>query len=344
MAPLVVVLVLSLQAEPPSAQAWAERATKAFQERRYEDALEAAREAYRLDPQPELLNNLGVVLEALGRFDEAADAFRRVVEDPRTTQEIREKDRQRLVALEPRLTSATVRFEPAPDLEATLASAGDSARTDRGEDQRVAPGAVLLTIRRISTTALTARRLELSAGRRTTIRIEEEELRPDDAFIDLGPERVRAMEIDGRRLGWVPDPGARLRLDPGRRAIAWTARDGRPHARTFELAPGETVPLVEAAIVAPPPVAPESSLNLAPWIGGAGVAVAVVGGVLLGVAHGTAASVGPMAGTNVASVTYAEAVAREQRADREASVGVSLMIGGGVTAAGALVWSLVSSP
>jgi hypothetical protein len=335
--PLVFVLVLGIAAPPAEAKAWAERATKAFAAERYEEALAAAKKAYALDPQPELLNNLGVVLEALGRFDEAADAFIRVIADERSPEALRAKDRERLMKLKPSLESATVRFLSA--LDATIAT----ARSDRGGDQRVHPGPAVLTIR--SEKGVVVRNVELPVARRTTIDTATYLEREGDAFLAIGAERVRDMTVDGASLGWLPDPGTKLRLDPGRHSIQWTGREGDTHQRTIDLAPGATEPLSQPVVVevvtAPPP---SESAPVLPWVVSASGAVLVAtGAVLLGVAHGTAGTLDPTPGSNLAPVTYPEAVATERRAGREAAAGVGLMIAGGVAVASGLIWGALTS-
>ncbi len=337
MGPLVFVLMLGVAAPPAEAKAWAERATKAFAAERYEEALAAAKKAYALDPQPALLNNLGVVLEALGRFDEAADAFIRVIADERSPEALRAKDRERLLKLKPTLESATVRFRST--LDATIAT----ARSDRGGDQRVAPGPAVLTIR--GEQGLVVRNLELPVARRTTIDTATHLEREGDAFIAIGAERLRDMTVDGASLGWVPDPGTKLRLNPGRHSIQWIGREGDTHQRTVDLSPGATEalsppPRVEVVTTAPPP----ESAPVLPWVVSASGAVLVAtGAVLLGVAHGTAGSLDPAPGTMLAPVTYPEALATERRADREAAAGVGLMIAGGVAVASGLIWGALAS-
>ena len=67
------------------------------------ETLSLLRQAYELRPLPEISNNIGRTLEELGRYDEAAAAYRRVVEDPSAEPALIELDRRRLRALAPKL-------------------------------------------------------------------------------------------------------------------------------------------------------------------------------------------------------------------------------------------------
>ncbi len=340
MGPLVVALALFAAADPTAARVWAARATEAFNASRFDEALAAAEKAYALDDHPELLNNLGVVLQALGRYADAAAAFERVLADPRSSDALRARDRARLAELLPSVAVASVVFE-GTEVPAVLGE----AHADREGEQRTPPGSTLLLLR--DRGALVARVVELPAGRRTTFVLPEHLTHPDDAFIDVGAERLRGLALDGFEFDWVPDPGSRVRLAPGRHRLAMTTREGAQTSREVTLAPGEVfvlsaAPAIVEAAVSAPPEAP-----VAPWIVvGSGAAVAIAGGVLLGVAHANSSDrhfrlVGE---SGRSRILYEEALAREQRVEREAAAGVGLMIAGGVAAMSGVVWALITGP
>jgi hypothetical protein len=337
-APLLTLFVLVVGSESPEARVWAERATKAFEAGRHEEALEAGRRAYALDPKPSLLNNLGVVLEALGRFDEAADAFRRVIEDPNASERLRTTDQERLAALKPRLESAVVRFEDVGiGVEATVGG----ARSDRRGDQLAAPGPAVLSLRTGTTRDLVVRFLDLPLGRRTTIRPADHQGRATDGIIDVGAARLRGVTIDGFVLAWVPDPGTLIKLAPGAHRIEVTTREGDRITHAVELVSGQTFSLAPEAVAPAPPPTSEQPTPVAPWIVAAGgVVVAIAGGVLLGVAHADAGALEPMGGP--VSFGYPEALERQEAVDRKAGVGVGLMIGGGVAVAAGALWGLLT--
>ena len=70
--------------------------------------VEFLREAYQAKPAPEILNNLGKILEELGRYREAVDAYQKVADDPNADPQLRSLDTSRIAALQPKLNRAWV--------------------------------------------------------------------------------------------------------------------------------------------------------------------------------------------------------------------------------------------
>lgn len=336
--------VAEAHAEPPEARVWVARAKEALDAGRLEEALDAIERALAIDPRPELINNHGFILEALGRYQEAAAAYRRVIESPDAAPELRELDRQRLRNLAPKLQSAEVRFER---LEAGTEACAGSACSFHEGDQLVTPGPSVLVIRSASRAELAVRFLDLPIGRRSVIDVGSLSAEPNDGFVRFEGEHLRSLAVDGRALRWVPESGMRLRLASGpHRLTAITIGDERS-SFDVSLEPGETIALMRPPQPLPNEVlaveVPTSSIDPVPWIVIAGgVAVAIAGGVLLGLAHADAARIDDAAAEDpVASLTYEEAVELEGRAGRYAPAGVGLLVTGGVAIVAGAIYGAI---
>lgn len=64
--------------------------------------------AYSIDPKPVLLNNLGKIYEEMGRYDLAYATYKRVVDDPNTSQKLRDLDKDRMARIYEKLTATLV--------------------------------------------------------------------------------------------------------------------------------------------------------------------------------------------------------------------------------------------
>lgn len=304
-------------------------------------SLELVRRAHALDPSPALLHNIAVLREALGLYDEAAQAFRGVIDDARTPPEVRARDRERLAALEPRLAQAW--------LVVTSTGPRGQIYLDReiiavGEEVRASPGLHLLEVERPGD--LWVQRLELPVGRRTTVKVAPGRSPATHAVVTLGHivPPVSALELDGLRLRGVP-PRQRVELPVGRRHLRYRPYGEAWMEATVELSPGQTIALGEAVAVEVPLVEtapPPAQASPGPWVLLAGGGAALAGGVVLSVlASSDRAQVEEALGDGqqvVTALTYARAAELEARADAEATAGaIALGVGVGALAA-ALVW------
>ena len=97
---LVAGLVLSAAGmSPAAARSFPEVMREAIAAKEAGDlerTLALLREAHAIDPQPAVLNNIAKTLEDLGRYAEAADAYRTVVDDESAGDRLRALDRTRL--------------------------------------------------------------------------------------------------------------------------------------------------------------------------------------------------------------------------------------------------------
>jgi hypothetical protein len=176
----------------------AKEASKAREKGHLEASLALLRRAYALEPLPVLLNNIARALEDLGRYREAAEAYRKVVADRAAEPALAAKDRVRLAELEPKIVRAWVQLDPIVD-DGTLIVDGRIIRaTPIGENKReleLDPGRHVF---------------ELSEERDVVLRIAQLEART--STIDLSARvggaiqlpqarfRIRAIAIDGAAI------------------------------------------------------------------------------------------------------------------------------------------------
>ncbi len=281
--------------------------------------------AYTLEPSAGLLHNIARLFEDLGRYREAAEAYRRVVRSPSIDPAMAEADNARLAALLPRLERAWVR--------ATLA-AGSEARIEgtpltSQEERDLPPGTATVEVR--TGEVLDLQRVELAAGVRRELELPAP-ARPTAATVVI-PAGTRALTLDGRPLATPLDEVRQLRLDPGGYALSWRDGADREVRRVVQLGPGDTWSAGESE--------PSAALRAVPWIAGAaGLALAGGGAVLLGLAESDRRTIAD-AHTNDAGaidgITLAEADRLDARAGDRTAVGVGLLVGAAVALAGATI-------
>ncbi len=339
-----VVLLTVLSTPASEVEALARQALEAWEAERYEESLELLRRANSISPLPVLRNNLGRALEQLGRYEEAAAAYRSVVDDDAAPATLRSLDRERLRALEPKLGRAWLQIDDLAVLRHVHVDgvAVSGTRLVHGVlEFGVDPG---------------ARTIEwLLDGRDVVIR-----------FLDLGvgTTRIAARELSDARV-ILPNPltppivvasyevqtsknhrTSALRVAPGRYAV----RIGSD-ALDLELAPSQTAVWHELLPRPPPPpnlvaapTPPPKRSSALPWVGlGVGATAGVIGGILLGAASADRSAVTDALVTTavVEDVTYARAVQLEGRANDRETAGAVLIASGGAVVIGSLVWWLL---
>ena len=90
------------------AKAFIKQARAARQSGNLEATIEFLLKAYDLNPRPVLLNNVGKVYEENGRYDLAYATYKRVLDDPNTTDELRALDKERMARIYEKLTASMV--------------------------------------------------------------------------------------------------------------------------------------------------------------------------------------------------------------------------------------------
>ena len=148
-----------------SIMAEAVQAKKAGKLNRVVDLL---RDAYELRPAPELMNNLGRMLEELGRYRESFDAYKKVADDPEADPNLRALDASRMAIVQGKLGKAWVLPKLKPD-GVELRVDGEKPSAAAGQEFASDPGLRALEMPRTGGDEVFLRFKELSVDVRTLI-------------------------------------------------------------------------------------------------------------------------------------------------------------------------------
>jgi len=339
----IVLLALAIDAQPDleRAKTLAADAEIARAAGELDRALELLRAAHALTGSPALLNNTGLVLESLGRYAEAAEAYRAVVASPDARDELRAIDMKRLAVLEPRLGRAWIVAADALWIDGEMSGP---------EERAFAPGIHVIEAK--TERGAVIRALAFVAGVRRTLTLAEIAAQPGDASLLLSalPPDVASITVDGYRARSAPLAVPALILAPGTHKVEIALPDGTSRVVTLALAAGAQVDLAAHLEDAPPepeltlvvaPAPSEPGPRWAPWVLSTAGAVAAGAGVILYVtAESDRADLTAQLGdgsTIVRTVTEADAVATQSSADVRASLGTVLIGAGAAALVGAFV-------
>jgi hypothetical protein len=331
-----MIFLLVLLAAEPSFDRLLEEAVALKAKGELEGTLAKLSEAERMRPHFKIRHNMGAVLEELGRYREAVDAYRKVTADPAAPLEVVQEDAQRIVRLEPKVSFAWVLVRGA-GVEAYL----DNEPLVLGEERGVPAGSHVLETRWGSIVELSI--VVPQVGRRTVIEAGRAS-QSDRAVLrlDADPE-WSGLELDGYVPRGVLSRAKELWVAPGKHTVAVDRGAYGRAAADWEGGAGSTVGLSELILSTAVPVARvEEVSSLAPWIaGGGGAVLAIAGAVLLVTA---AAERGEVSGASregdvITGVTMREAEEIYAGARTKTAAG-GIAVGGGVALlAGALMLS-----
>jgi hypothetical protein len=312
------------------------------------------KEAYRLRPAPELMNNLGKIYEGLGRYTDAVDAYSRVVATSDASKDLKDLDRRRIAALEPKLTSAWLEVTDAARLS-LLHINGDPVRWTDAAEVAVAHGAVVVeaaetdggSVRLYFTSFAKGRLHRLAPGTGSGWGA----LSVDD--LDPRPER---LTVNGYAILTNVSEVGTIHLEAGRYAVEVKLPGHVPMVLSIALAQGGAIdlaPLVAAknpqaeSVEAPSGARPTRSSILGPTLtAGAGLVAAAIGAVLVAGASADRQEVQNVLDANkdgapVLGMSQDEAFAKRDDANRIMPIGVTLVGVGAVTLGGGLLWWLL---
>jgi hypothetical protein len=305
-------------------------------------ALELLNEAYAFRHVPEILNNIGRVLEELGRYKEACDTYLSVTQDPAASDPLRKLDKERIASLEPKLDTAWLRFDADSRGPALL----DAREIGAGEVS-LAPGVHLLEVRG-EDGELLVRFLSLARGLRTTIGRATVTRTPEDGCLELRGAPPSRLEVSGHPLGSRLDDLRALCMSAGRYRLNLSGRSADVEVRSGQEVPmalslADPVAAVETRV---PDSAPAGRSYVGPLaLGGAGAALLAVGIGLFVSAQSDRNVINDATrvdGVIQAPPTMRDAWNLEQGAEGKDRVGLGMTIGGGAALVAGLVWWLLS--
>ena len=302
-----------------------------------EGALEVMRKAYALAPAPELLNNVGYLLQQLGRYREAFAVYERVLNDPGADAELLELQKARLAGLEHKLDRSWVECDPS--LSSRLLVDGSPADARTGE---IALGPTTHTFELTAGDSVLISWRKFPPGVRS--RLDPAALEPKGRAAILIDDRVDALRVDGYGVRGLDKK--RVLVEPGKRRLA-VRLSGRGEVRQdANLRAGDVLsiaeqfkPTAQATAVLPPPEGPSV---LPPLTLALGAAVALAGGGLLIAAEMDRSAVRSAERNEeglIVGLTYPEAVRLNDRStDRTTAGAVVLSVGGAALVAGLIWW------
>ncbi len=321
------------------------RARTAYEAGDFEGALALLTQAAREDEKPVYVYNMARVLEAMGRNAEAHASFLRTRALPGVTPELDQLAQASVERLEPLRAKAVVAFD-APD--GTLVQLGEQVVVDLTKKQVRDPGPLQICVTPADGRTMSCWTRTLQAGVGTTWPPKAAGATRGEIVLPEG-EPLETVELDGFRL--VADL-ARLRsilVDVGTHVVRSKASGGLVYEHRIDVLPGKAaaIPRTGGELVAGQVV--DEPIGPMPWIiGGSGLALAITGGVLIGVAPGlrknstrpTELGLGFRISDGFLQTQHQEAWTRSYRMQ---AAGYALVGVGGAALVGGLAWLLAGA-
>lgn len=234
--------------------------------------LEKLRAAEKIRPHFRISHNIAVVLEDLGRYGEADVAYRAVIADRAAPADVVEGDRARAEALAPKLVKAWIVVHASSDAEVLL----DGVRIEPGIETGVEPRARMrppvIEVWRGDVLALVA--VPLVTATRTDLELASPSRSAFAVLILDRPLLVDGHPVRAAREIWL-QPGSHA-FEVERRSVTASLAAGS-ETRLVALFPEVTVQETRPLVLQPP----ERDRTVTWILGGAGLAAAVAGTVLL---------------------------------------------------------------
>ncbi|MEC9072689.1 MAG: tetratricopeptide repeat protein, partial [Myxococcota bacterium] len=172
-------------------------------------------EAYKIQPAPEILNNLGKILEQLGRYREAYDAYKKVTDDPEADQSLRALDSSRIATLQPKLNKAWLLPKITPK-DATVLVDGEPTGMPPGVEFGVSHGLHALQVEHPDIEDIVMRFGAFPMDRRMDFIVDLRKLGGHLGRLDLGSRpRPKEIRINGKALAGDLDRPGSVCLVPG---------------------------------------------------------------------------------------------------------------------------------
>jgi len=304
-----------------------------------ERTLALLREAHALQPRPELQNNIGKILEELGRYAEAAEAYTVVVDDRAADEKLRALDAARLRVVRPKSRLCWLFVSSAAEARRVLV---DGDQPEIGEAE-YSPEFHFFEMRSQARGEVSVMVRTLPRGRRVAVADVVKgslsaQARLHFAGLTSPPKGVR---IDGYRVRAPMADAKVIYVEPGRRFVEVELAEGPWIRREVELVAGQPIDVVEWLEV-------DAAAGVSPWSAlliGAGAGAAAAGGTLLSIASSERSRVtgAEQLDGRVVGLSHAEALTIEERADDRATAGAVLLGVGSAALTAGLVWLIVSA-
>ena len=329
-------------------------------------AIELLKQAHSMRPDPKLLNNLGKMLEQVGRYREAHKTYSLVADDPNADSSLRGLDAARVAALTPKLGKAWVVAEVSPP-DATLYVRGSKIEVPFGDEFAVKPGqntlefassagdAVVLRFTGFPVDIRTKYKENLAKGADTDALLSLEgmqELKPAPVALTVN---MYDVQTDMATLGSI-------RMSAGRYRIQVKFSEGKPMTVQMKMSPGKKYVLAKTlskglAKRAEKLREANSGIVRGMAAGKSGVWPYVTtgaGAVLVGTGaafmfmgkadENKVLNASTSADGTVTGLPMEEAQALEDSAAQKKSIGAALVSVGAVAAVGGAVWWFLDQP
>ena len=329
-----------------------QQASKARKAGDLEKTAQLLRKAIAIQPLPPLLNNLGKILEELGDYQGAVDAYKEVTNNPQADANLRSLDAARIATLQGKLGKGWVLIKASA--EHSVKVNGRPPAAPPGKEFPVPPGVANLELASLQGGVVTLVSRSFPLGRRTTLSVPV-----------TGPlsgswgalqwtgasETPTAVEVDGYKI--VATAGLQeLRLAAGQSALRLTFGKRMidlsvmvPKGAKANLAGQVDAALAKAKLKTVGTV--EEADAMSPWpfvLMGAGVVGAGVGAYFLVSAEDARDTVLNADRDDrgvITSVTLADATEIEEDANADATTGAVLLGVGGALLVGGVVWAVL---
>lgn len=315
-----------------------------------EKSLFHLRQAYQARPEPQVMNNIGKALEELGRYREAVEAYKKVVDDPKADANLRALDAGRVSVLQGKLGKSWVVVRLPKG--AKLFVDGQPPTAPPGQEMGVFPGEHLYEVV-LGEGRVYAVVKKFPLDKRTQVNLAPG---TDAGTLDMaGVAGVRKVAVRERWLNTPVESIEELLVPAGEVELKLRPDSGPESSLTVSVAAGKRTaaagPFREALGVTsvvkkdPIPTTESGGAGPMPWVVFGGGVLLVGGGVVLQfVAEGDRDTVRDAARDDngvITGITSTEAHELQDSANTQSTVAAVMMGVGGAAMVGGLVWALV---
>ena len=312
-----------------------------------QEAATALEAAYKVNPSPELYNNLGRVYESLGQYIKAYDIYLEVSNDPQAERSLRALDASRMAALQPKIGVAWVVTKVTPVETVVLVDGRLHEGPARDKELATGPGRTGVELRAADALEVTVRvESKLPVGERTTLEYDATAVDEKDGRLNFeGVLPVGDVYLDGHKMGTDLSLITIMRVTPGVHVLELRRPGFKPETHDLDLHASAEVMITGLLKSIPAPIA-----GLAPWrpskgpwiTGGAGGLAAAIGaGFLMSASSSQAEIDDNTQGGSVTGISQARAQELNDTAASHGTLGNSLLATGITALVGGAIWYFI---